>query len=107
MEELDPEWNEMIGNASAPMDEETQLLMEAGIFEDFSFDVLDFDHFAAELVFEKERKKREHGVIIAFIMGVLILVIVVPYHFTNQRLSYCLLVYLLNICFINMNKQRK
>jgi uncharacterized membrane protein YphA (DoxX/SURF4 family) len=75
IEDLDPQWTELIGNASAPMDEEAQMLMEAGIYEEFSFDVLDFDHFAAGLIFEKEMKKKELGVIIAFIMGVLILML--------------------------------
>ena len=42
IEELNPEWPELIGNASAPVDEESQLLREAGLYEEFSFNVLDF-----------------------------------------------------------------
>ncbi|MEN8229572.1 MAG: BT_3928 family protein [Bacteroidota bacterium] len=72
IEELDPGWPELIGNASAPMDEESQMLMEAGIYEEFSFDVLDFDRFIPALVFEKEAKNREGNVVVIFIMGVVV-----------------------------------
>jgi len=73
--ELDPEWTELIGNASAPMDEEAQLLMEAGIYDEFSFDVLDFDRFTPGLVFKNEKKRRERGVAVAFVMGLVILLL--------------------------------
>lgn len=79
IEELDPEWTELIGNASAPMDEEAQLLMEAGIYEEFSFDVLDFDRFIPELVFERETKKRERHVVVVFVMGVVVLLLLSRY----------------------------
>lgn len=79
IEELDPEWTELIGNASAPMDEEAQLLMEAGIYEEFSFDVLDFDRFIPELVFEREAKKRERHVVVVFVMGVVVFLLLSRY----------------------------
>ena len=79
IEELDPEWTELIGNASAPMDEEAQLLMEAGIYEEFSFDVLDFDRFIPELVFERETKKRERHVVVVFVMGVVVFLLLSRY----------------------------
>ena len=49
LEHLDPHWSELIGNASVPQDEETQLLMEAGVFDEISFDVIDFDHFISRI----------------------------------------------------------
>ena len=79
IEELDPEWTELIGNASAPMDEEAPLLMEAGIYEEFSFDVLDFDRFIPELVFEREAKKRERHVVVVFVMGVVVFLLLSRY----------------------------
>ena len=79
IEELDPEWTELIGNASAPMDEEAQLLMEAGIYEEFSFDVLDFDRFIPELVFERETKKRERHVVVVFVMGMVVFLLLSRY----------------------------
>ena len=79
IEELDPEWTELIGNASAPMDEEAQLLMEAGIYEEFSFDVLDFDRFIPELVFEREAKKRERHVVVVFVMGMVVFLLLSRY----------------------------
>jgi len=75
IEELDPGWIELIGNAAAPMDEEAQLLMEAGIYEDFSFDVLDFDRFTPGLIFKNEASKKERGVLVGFVMGVVILLL--------------------------------
>ncbi len=75
IEELDPGWTELIGNASAPMDEEAQMLMEAGIFEEFSFDVLEFDRFTPGLIFIKNMKTREQNAVIVFGMGILILLL--------------------------------
>ena len=65
IEDLDPEWSEEIGNASAPLDEEAQLLMEAGVYEEFSFDVVDFDRFLPELLYEKEAQEKERGAVLA------------------------------------------
>ena len=75
MEEIEPGWTELIGNASAPMDEEAQALMEAGVYEEFSFDVLEFDQFSSELVFKKEKEKGERRTVIAFMMGVAIVLL--------------------------------
>lgn len=75
IEDLDPGWAELIGNASAPVDEEAQMLMEAGVFEEFSFDILEFDRFTPGLIFVNNAKTREQNVIVAFIMGVLILLL--------------------------------
>lgn len=79
IENLDPEWSELIGNASVPMDEEAQLLMEAGVYEEFSFDVVDFDRFLPDLLYKNEAQKKEKGVAIAFIMGMIILLFVAPF----------------------------
>jgi hypothetical protein len=79
LEELDPNWSELIGNASAPLDEELdeeeQLLMDAGVYNDFSFDVVDFDHFIPELILKEEAGKREKGVGMAFFLVVLAVVL--------------------------------
>jgi len=79
IENLDPEWSELIGNASAPLDEESQLLMEAGVYEDFSFDVVDFDRFLPDLLYKKEARKRERGSVFVFIMGMILLLFLSPY----------------------------
>ncbi|MCK4747425.1 MAG: hypothetical protein KAT15_10330, partial [Bacteroidales bacterium] len=79
IEEVDPEMPEMIGNAAAPLDEEAQLLMEAGLYEDFSFNVFDFDSLTPELLFEKDAQKKECGVVLAFIMGLVILLLLAQY----------------------------
>lgn len=86
IEKLLPEWTELIGNASAPMDEEAQLLREAGVFEDFSFSVMEFDKFLPELILKKGAAKQEGGVIIAFILGVLLLMLLSEYLlFLNKK----------------------
>ena len=79
LEELDPDWPELLGNASAPMDEETQLLMDAGAYDDFSFDVLEFDRYIPELVLKEEARKRERGVELAFILSILALILLAGY----------------------------
>ena len=76
LEQLDSQWSELVGNASVPMDEETQLLMESGVLEEFSFDVVDFDQFTPELLWKDNAARRERGVAIAFILAVLLLVFI-------------------------------
>ncbi len=79
IEDLDPEWSELVGNASAPLDEEAQLLMEAGLYEEFSFDIVDFDRFLPELLFKQSAKRGERRAIVAFIMGILLLLLLSQY----------------------------
>jgi hypothetical protein len=86
VEQLLPEWPELIGNASAPMDEEAQLLMEAGVYEDFSFNVMEFDTFIPELILTEGVTKRERSIVIGFILGVLLLMFLSEYLlFLNKK----------------------
>ncbi len=80
LEQLDPYWSELIGNASAPLDEETQLLMEAGgAYDEFSFDVVEFDHFIPELLLNEDSRKRENGVSLAFVLALFIAILLSGY----------------------------
>ena len=80
LEQLDPYWSELIGNASAPLDEETQLLMEAGgAYDEFSFDVVEFDHFIPELLLNEDARKRENGVSLAFALALFIAILLSGY----------------------------
>ena len=79
LEQLDPEWSELIGNASAPLDEETQLLMEAGVYEDFSFDVVDFERFIPGLLLEDGAAKRERGAGLVAILALVIIFLLASY----------------------------
>jgi hypothetical protein len=79
LEQIQPEWPEMIGNASAPMDEEAQLLKEAGVYDDFSFDVMEFDHLIPKLLIKEGARQRESGIILGFILGVLLLMLLSEY----------------------------
>lgn len=79
IEEVNPQWPELIGNASAPLDEEAQLLMEAGAYDDFSFDVIDFEQTMPGLLFERSAFFHERGVVIAFVMGIVILLLLSQY----------------------------
>jgi hypothetical protein len=74
-DELDPDLRELLDNASAPVDEETQMLMEAGLVEAFSFDVLDFESLVPRLIYQKEAQSREGGVVLAFILAVCLLIV--------------------------------
>jgi hypothetical protein len=75
LEQLDPQWSELIGNASAPLDEEAQLLMEAGAYEDFSFDVIEFDYFIPDLLLKKGAMKQEMGGGLSFILTLLVILL--------------------------------
>lgn len=87
LEHLDSQWSELIGNASAPLDEETQLLMEAGVLEEFSFDVVEFDRFVPELLLNEGAKKRERGVGLVFVLMLMLVFILSGYfvNFTNFK----------------------
>jgi len=74
VEELQPGWSELIGNATAPMDEEAQLLMEAGVYEEFSYGVVDFGQMISRLLFERQSAGREHAAVAIFVIMVLLLV---------------------------------
>lgn len=75
LEDLDPGWTELIGNASAPMDEEAQLLMEAGVYDGFSFGVVDFGQMMSKVVFERNREKQEHAAVVIFVFTVLLVLV--------------------------------
>jgi len=79
LEKVLPEWPELIGNASAPMDEEAQMLREAGVYEDFSFNVLEFDQLIPDLLLKDGSRKGERGVIISFILAILVLMLLSEY----------------------------
>lgn len=72
--ELDPDVPEQMENAAAPMSEEEELLMEAGVYEGFSFGVLEFKSLVPGMVYKKRASAMERGVVIAFVLGVLLLI---------------------------------
>jgi hypothetical protein len=74
--EVDPGALELIGGAVSPLDEEKQLLMEAGLYDGFSFDVLDFDRLLPGLVYEPGRLHLDHRAVIIFILGILLLLLI-------------------------------
>jgi hypothetical protein len=79
LEQLDPDWPELIGNASVPMDEEQEMFMEAAAYEGISFDLVEFDHFVPALVFRDGAKKREEGAGLASVLFILALVLLSGY----------------------------
>ena len=76
LEELDPQWPELIGNASAPLDEETLLLMEAGAHEPVSFDLIEFDRFVPELLLKENARKQEIKIGLIFVLALLVLLLI-------------------------------
>ncbi|MEN8156544.1 MAG: BT_3928 family protein [Bacteroidota bacterium] len=75
VESLNPDALELIGNASVSMDEASLLLMEAGIYEDFSPGVMTFETLLPALVYEDGASRRERGVVTGFILGILLLLL--------------------------------
>ena len=76
LEDLKPQWPELIGNAMAPVDQEMEMLMEAGVYEDFSYDVIRFQEVIPDLLYEPADRKREKGVVAGFGLSILILLFV-------------------------------
>jgi hypothetical protein len=74
--ELDPGWTELIGNAAVPLGEEAQLLMEAGAYEDFSFEVIDFDRIFTSMMCGQTAKKKEGRGVVIFILSVALVILV-------------------------------
>lgn len=72
LEELDPQWPELVGNASAPMDEETRLFLEEGVHEEYTFDLIDFDKFIPELLLKEGARKQERAIGLVFVLTILL-----------------------------------
>jgi uncharacterized membrane protein YphA (DoxX/SURF4 family) len=75
LEQVDPTVVEMIGNAAAPMDEETQMLMEAGVYEDFSYNVVDFNTLVPALVYEGGNVRLERSVVAILILAISVIIL--------------------------------
>ncbi|MDF1575418.1 MAG: DoxX family protein [Bacteroidales bacterium] len=76
LEQLYPQWTELLGNASAPQDEETQMMMESGLLDGFSFDLVEFEQFTPELLWKDGADRRERGVSLAFVLALLLLMFI-------------------------------
>jgi uncharacterized membrane protein YphA (DoxX/SURF4 family) len=74
LSDLDPNLLQELENATSPLSDEEQMLMEAGVFEDFSFGVLEFASYVPNLIFSKGSLVREKGVVSSFILGIICLV---------------------------------
>lgn len=73
--QVNESWPEMIAGASRPVDEEMQMLMEAGVYDRLSFAVVEFDLQATIWLFEESSAHRESSAVIAFIFAVLIAIL--------------------------------
>lgn len=76
---LDPGIMEGLESAAMPMDEESQMLMEAGVLEGFSFGVMDFSELLPALVYRQAAGAKEKGVIWGVILAIL-LVLITSHH---------------------------
>lgn len=68
--DLDPSLPAKLENASGPISEEEQLLMEAGVYEGFSFGIVEFASYVPDLIYKEAARAKEKGVIISFILGI-------------------------------------
>lgn len=73
--ELDPALPEKLENVSATGSVEEELLMEAGVYEDFSFGIMEFSSLVPELVYKSRAATQEKGVLISFILGIAVLIL--------------------------------
>lgn len=76
IEELNPEWAEQIGNAEVPLDEESQMLLEAGVYEDFSFDVVDLDPVITSSLLSQSGRLKEADTVLIFSLVIMLLILV-------------------------------
>jgi len=75
LEELDPSVAGLMVNVGTPRDEETALLLEAGIYEEFSFDIIEFGQLVPGLVYERLSTGLESRVILGFVLAVVMLLL--------------------------------
>ncbi len=73
VDQMEPGWTELIGNAAVPLGQEEQLLMEAGVYEEFSFGVIDFDRMITGYLAGSHQAKKERTVLLVFILSVLLI----------------------------------
>ena len=66
---------EMINNASETISNEQMMLLEAGIIEDFSFNLVQFDEYALKLLFSQAEIKDSRRVSMVFILTVMVIVL--------------------------------
>ncbi len=74
LSELDPSLPQKLENAASPMTENEELLMEEGVYEGFSFGVLEFGSYVPDLIYKKQASAIEKGVVISFILSIVGLV---------------------------------
>jgi len=74
--ELDSTLPQKLENAASPVSDDEQALMEAGVYEGFSFGVLEFASYVPDLVYKKGAGTFEKAVVISFILGLLLLLAV-------------------------------
>jgi len=79
LEDIHPESVEMISEASVPMDEEARLLREAGVYGDFSFNVLEFRSLLPSLIHEPGQEMLEKRAVLGIVFAVLLLVLASGY----------------------------
>jgi len=77
--EVNKQWPEMIAGASRPVEEEMQMLLEAGVYDELSFSVVEFDRQATVWLFGENSSHREFSAVIAFILTVLLLILLSQY----------------------------
>ncbi len=71
-----PAWSDMITTASEPLDEKAEMLMEAGGYNAFSYDILDFEQFMPGLVYQRDAHTKKLYVILLFMLGVVTLLLI-------------------------------
>jgi hypothetical protein len=54
-------------------------MMDAGTYEEFSFDMVEFDHFIPELLLNEGARKQENGVSLAFMLALIMVFLLSGY----------------------------
>ena len=65
-----------VSNLRRELDEEAQLLMEAGAYEPISFDLLDFEMLIPDLLLKEDARKQEMAVGLLFILTLLVVLLI-------------------------------
>ncbi|PID92492.1 MAG: DoxX family protein [Bacteroidetes bacterium] len=73
---IDPSLPEQIENATVPMDQDSQLLEEAGVWDDFSFATMKFDRYAQQILAEENAADAERRLVLLCLLGGLVLVLI-------------------------------
>lgn len=86
LDQLSGEAMEILENTVFPAGEEALMLMEAGVYENLNFGILEFADMVPSLLFREAAGRAERRVILTFVLSVLLVIIALKYSEIRNKL---------------------